>query len=81
MLIFIVWNIFAPDNKIWMQASEIRTIEIPVTDTTIFLTFFPPSPIKLILKKYLLTKEDQVIYAQYIFPYEVKEDEVVDNMF
>jgi hypothetical protein len=80
MSIFIVWNISAPDNEIWMQASEIRVVEIPVIDTTISLTFSPPSPIKLSLKKHLLTKEDQVIYAQYIFPYEVEED-VVDNVF
>jgi hypothetical protein len=77
MSIFIVWNIFAPDNEIWMQASEIRAVEILVTDTI----FFPPSPIKLSLKKSLLTKENQVIYAQYIFPYKIEEDKVVGNVF
>jgi hypothetical protein len=79
--IFLVWNISAPDNEIWIQAKKIRAAEILVTDTTISITFSPPSPIKLSLEKHLLVKEDQVLYAQYIFPYEVEEDVIVDDVF
>jgi hypothetical protein len=79
--IFVDWSIFASNNEIWIQAKKIKAAEIPVTDTTISLTFSPPSPIKLYLEKNLFIKDDQVLYVQYIFPYEVEEDEIVDNAF
>jgi hypothetical protein len=54
---------------------------ISVADTTILLTFVPPSPIKLEFEKHLLNKEDQVLFSQYIFPLEMEGDELVDTAF
>jgi hypothetical protein len=79
--IFVVWSVSAPDTNMLTQAKNIKVGMISVADTTISLTFVPPSPIKLEFEKHLLNKEDQVLFAQYIFPLEIEGDELVDTAF
>jgi hypothetical protein len=62
------------------HAKNIKVGMISVANTTISLTFVPPSSIKLEFEKHLLNK-DQVLFAQYIFPLEIEGNKLVDTVF
>lgn len=79
--IFVVWQISAHSNNSLTQAKKINVGAIPISDTTVSLTFIPPHPIQLKFEKNIVREDDEVVFAQYIFPFEIEEEELVDTAF